>query len=574
MRLSLSLATGTAIQGLGTALTTHNVVNADGALVYVQDETVWNNYGTVSLGAGSPSTLIFQGSGAFNNKAGGTLNVAAQSQVTMVAGSVITNDANATLNIASGSVPTFSAGDLGQVANSGTLLKSGSSATFAPLTNLAGGTVQVNQGELDVNFKAANANSGAVVLQSGTTLGSGGADIYNNGRISGTGTIAMGGVSGGTLFNNGTVSPGTSSTVGTLAVQGGYTQGSGGVLDIQLGGLAAGAFDLLDIDGSARLGGTLNISTLGTFAPANATYGDFIVARGGNSGVFDQVVAPPVSWAGGVATFSVSYPAPGTTAARATAAVVPSMSACIANPAAAGCSSVLPSLASCSATPMLPGCAVVLPSLASCVTNPTGAGCSAVLPTLAACSVSPTPAGCSVVLPPLARCTATPSLAGCSSVLPSLASCSATPMLPGCAVVLPSLASCVANPTGAGCSAVLPTLAACSVSPTLAGCASVLPTLAQCAAATTAPGCSAVLPPGTQVNSSAPVTQALNTTVNLINSVQTSAVTGPPQLVATNSPSDMTTASAGSSTSKGSASGSRDDTGSAKDEPAKKMYCN
>lgn len=252
-------------------------------------------------------------------------------------------------------------------------------------------------------------NNGAIVLKGGGLLRTGGADIYNNGSISGSGTLDMRGAGGGTLFNHGTVAPGTSTAAGTLSVQGNYTQGSNGVLDIKLGGTGAGEFDLLDVDGSARLGGSLHIHPLGAFAPANAASADFIVARGGsNSGAFEQVVAAPVSSAGGVATLSVSYPAPGTTAARVTASVVPSLNACVATPSMAGCASVLPSLAACTATPTLMGCSVVLPSLAMCSVSPTLAGCSAVLPPATLppaadiCTIAPNSALCQVLSPPTA----------------------------------------------------------------------------------------------------------------------------------------------------------------------------
>lgn len=220
-------------------------------------------------------------------------------------------------------------GDLLTWNNTGTV-SVGTGATSALLlqgsgsfTNQAGGTVRVDGGLLDATFDAAHANKGSIVLANGGRLRSTGTDLYNNGTLSGTGTLALGGASGGTLFNNGTVAPGSSSATGTLAVQGNFTQGSTGTLDVKLAGLGTGQFDLLDVDGSAQLAGTVKLQPTTAFAPANGAFADFVVARGTkNGGVFDPVVAAPVSSAAGVTTLSVGYPASGSAVARVTASVV------------------------------------------------------------------------------------------------------------------------------------------------------------------------------------------------------------------------------------------------------------
>ncbi|ABM39306.1 two-partner secretion domain-containing protein [Polaromonas naphthalenivorans] len=215
--------------------------------------------------------------------------------------------------------------------------------------------------------------------------------------------------------------------------------------------------------------------------------------------------------------------------------VLPTLASCIASPTLAGCAAVLPTLAQCVASPALAGCAAVLPTLSQCIASPALAGCAAVLPTLSQCTITPLTAGCSVVLPSLNACVASPALAGCAAVLPALSQCIASPALAGCTTVLPTLAQCVASPALAGCAAVLPRLSQCVASPTLAGCSVVLPTLAQCTASPTLQGCSAVLPPASicvsnpaspgcavvvppvQIGANSPVDQALNATINIIN---------------------------------------------------------
>ncbi|MFH0133814.1 filamentous hemagglutinin N-terminal domain-containing protein [Variovorax sp. VaC1] len=431
----LAIGEAATINGQGYALTTRNLVSVDAAQLDILDQTTWNNYGTVNLGAASPASLVFHGSGAFNNKAGAVLDLAAQSHVTLVAGSTITNDANATVRIAanaSDAAPLFTAGDIGRLPNSGTVVKSGAGTAYVPLANLAGGTVQINEGELDARLGADNPNNGAIVLQAGTTLGSGGTHLYNNGSIAGSGAIALGGDA--TLFNNGTVSPGTAGATGTLAVQGNYTQGSSGVLNIRLGN---DGFDLLDVGGSVNLGGTLNLGALGGFVPANGATADFVVTRGAyNSGAFAQVNAPPLASSSSTATLFVSYPSSGATVARALAVTAPTLSACTANAALPGCSAVLPTLSACTANAALPGCTAVLPTLASCTVNAALPGCSAVLPSAAMCAVSPSLAGCSavastpaVVPPPSADiCTIAPNSALCQVLSPPTASSPVAPV--------------------------------------------------------------------------------------------------------------------------------------------------
>ncbi|MES2130690.1 MAG: filamentous hemagglutinin N-terminal domain-containing protein [Pseudomonadota bacterium] len=279
-------------------------------------------------------------------------------------------------------------------------------------------------------------------------------------------------------------------------------------------------------------------------------------------------------------------------------AVLPTLSQCQLTPSQAGCSAVLPSLSACAVAPSLPGCSVVLPSLSTCVATPSAAGCSAVLPSLSACVAAPSAPGCSVVLPSLATCSSTPSLPGCSVVLPTLASCTSNPALAGCSAVLPSLSTCTATPTAAGCSAVLPSLAQCVASPTLQGCAAVLPPVDVCVSNPSASGCVAVVPPTQSQEPDEPISQALNTTVNLVNTITTTTLQTVPLLTIAKSVTPTSGGSAAQGTTPPAADAKSDnktadtkadeskkddkkdtvaaakDTGAKKDEPVKKLYCN
>jgi len=80
--------------------------------------------------------------------------------------------------------------------------------------------------------------------------------------FSGSGTLNL---SGQTLVNTGLITPGASA--GTFSLLGGYQQGPGGVLSIEIAGSEPGQYDLLSISGSAALGGLLEVILLDGFKP-------------------------------------------------------------------------------------------------------------------------------------------------------------------------------------------------------------------------------------------------------------------------------------------------------------------
>lgn len=146
------------------------------------------------------------------------------------------------------------------------------------------GVIQINgPGALTVNagvnnFKGTTEVNGSHLI----ILGLLGGNVTNNGGIvSGVGTI------GGNLNNSsGTVKPGSS--IGTLTVNGNFTQGFSGVYEAELN--SAGQSDLLDIRGTATLAGTLSIVTLNGVQDLNQTF-TILHADGGIEGVFTFVTA-------------------------------------------------------------------------------------------------------------------------------------------------------------------------------------------------------------------------------------------------------------------------------------------
>ena len=117
-----------------------------------------------------------------------------------------------------------------------------------------------------------NIAQGELDLVNATLLGT--VDVQAAGVLSGSGTI-------GHLINQGTVSPGNS--IGTIIIQGNYSQTPTGTLDIEVDGTVA---DLIDASGSASIGGLLSVTALpGTYLKGQTV--PIVLAAGGLSGTWD-----------------------------------------------------------------------------------------------------------------------------------------------------------------------------------------------------------------------------------------------------------------------------------------------
>ena len=87
-----------------------------------------------------------------------------------------------------------------------------------------------------------------------------GSVTLNGGTLSGSGLIQ------GNLTNNaGYISPGHSA--GVIGVLGGFIQGANGTLIIDKGGASALRFDQLQVSGSAKLGGKLDVKLIDGYTP-------------------------------------------------------------------------------------------------------------------------------------------------------------------------------------------------------------------------------------------------------------------------------------------------------------------
>ncbi len=149
---------------------------------------------------------------------------------------------------------------LGTINNAGLFRKSagtGTALVYNVFFNNTG-TVEVDSGTL--SFGNFTQTAGITDLKGGSLAFSSPAQILG-GQLLGSGTI------GGSIVNiGGLLSPGHSA--GSITINGNYTEGAAGALLIELAGLTSGQFDYLDVNGTASLGGTLDIAFLNGFHPA------------------------------------------------------------------------------------------------------------------------------------------------------------------------------------------------------------------------------------------------------------------------------------------------------------------
>jgi len=123
------------------------------------------------------------------------------------------------------------------------------------------------------------------------------------GTLKGEGVIDFGDSGAGALVQSGgALAPGAST--GQLTIEGDYEQ-NGGALAIELGGLEPGTeYDVLNISGSATLGGPLEISLIDGFADAIQDGDSFTVLNAGSlTGTFSEI---NITGAPAIAFFEIS----------------------------------------------------------------------------------------------------------------------------------------------------------------------------------------------------------------------------------------------------------------------------
>jgi hypothetical protein len=208
--------------------------------------------------------------------------------------------------------------------NQGTLsvstdaVSGGSSWSGARFENAAGATFsrsgsgQTRMGGVFDNAGAVSVTSGELWLQGGGThtgrftAGAGTVLEFTNAHtleqgsvVEGTGRVRQARQTG-QLVHGGTVRPGGSGASGTLLwtetsvnTSAPFAPTADAVLDVELGGTAAGDFDQVAVTANAVLGGTLRIRRLPAFTPAVGDRFPVVTCSGTCSGAFAALDLPP-----------------------------------------------------------------------------------------------------------------------------------------------------------------------------------------------------------------------------------------------------------------------------------------
>ncbi|MGH8636885.1 MAG: PEP-CTERM sorting domain-containing protein, partial [Burkholderiales bacterium] len=140
------------------------------------------------------------------------------------------------------------------------------------------GTVEVLAGRL---VFASFSNAGTVRVADDASFEISGQSFVNEGRIEGVGSVFAPAAG---LVNAGLISPGSSP--GRLRIEGDLQMESTSVVEIELGGLSLGDFDVLEIAGAATLGGELSIARLAGYTPALGDSFVVMMIEGGRTGEF------------------------------------------------------------------------------------------------------------------------------------------------------------------------------------------------------------------------------------------------------------------------------------------------
>ncbi len=302
---NLELDDSAAIQGPGT-LTINKSFTWNGGTLGASDGTYVRSFfvlgpgGTASFASvGGPeslslvaTTLTLNGPTTDSNAAGSNLSMSstAAGSSTLINNAAFTFTDDSSVGLSSDQFEAISAGSGGSFVK--ICCAGGTSSLGVPI----GGSTAVTVDAGTLSFTSGlTQTTGASTVASGATLalGSGQTLTLNGGSLVIDGTLT------GNLDNaSGAVSLG--STPGKASISGTYAQGSAASLSLKVGGSNAGTqYDQLAVGGAATLAGTLNLSLIDGFVPAN---GESFAAltSASRSGAFGSVVQTRVD--GGVLT--------------------------------------------------------------------------------------------------------------------------------------------------------------------------------------------------------------------------------------------------------------------------------
>jgi autotransporter-associated beta strand protein len=259
------ISAGTILTQNASALGTGPVAFGNGATLQVQELLNVNGDWTVSSGTATVSGGVVQTFGDFNLGGGGTLIANANFNVP---GAANINSSGFVVNSA------FTVSDDINLNGSAAAVVNGLLTSPNVNVNSSSSLIVNNPG-----IVAANVNVGPSALLGlfGRINGS----VVNAGFFQGTGVV------NGNVLNSGIVSPGAS--IGTLTINGDYTQNASGTLRIEVAGASAGQYDVLAVNGRAFLAGTLQLVRVGNFRLQVGDRIAFLTATGGVNGTFSNI---------------------------------------------------------------------------------------------------------------------------------------------------------------------------------------------------------------------------------------------------------------------------------------------
>ncbi|MBA3482427.1 MAG: hypothetical protein H0T51_11480, partial [Pirellulales bacterium] len=284
---SLTITDGT--WDLGTGVKDHTLVGAvagaPGTLIVSTGGRITGE-SDLQLGGGGPGTLTVQNGGSVNafkigvgSSAPGTLNITSNSSVHVdregagfamriggggvgVIGTANVDGANSTFTITGGlQVGSTGPGFLNISAGASVSSANGTVAPRGTVTITGVSSRWTNSANLDIGQSSFINSQNLLRLADGGQVQAATILISNGARVEGVGTLT-----GNVSHAGGVIAPGNSA--GKLNVTGNYTQTTSSRLQIEIGGVTpATQHDILDITGSAALGGNLELFVINGFAP-------------------------------------------------------------------------------------------------------------------------------------------------------------------------------------------------------------------------------------------------------------------------------------------------------------------
>ncbi|RYX80893.1 hypothetical protein EON83_26485 [bacterium] len=186
-----------------------------------------------------------------------------ESDVVNAVGATLTIDSDATVFPSDGTAP--------KLKNAGKIIKAAGSDATLNVEWTSAGQLVVEEGTLHVRVplgKGCKQIGGTTTLEGGVLSVEDALTPTNKGTFEVAGGVVdgIGTIDGNVLNSAGTFKPGHSP--GTITINGNFTQTSGGVLNMEVGGSEPGTgYDQILVNGTAYLGGTLNLVRWNNYVP-------------------------------------------------------------------------------------------------------------------------------------------------------------------------------------------------------------------------------------------------------------------------------------------------------------------